>query len=151
MVVEKIPSQIVISDLNKATTLVFWQDLVDAIESTGVVVDDDEYDTLIFKDRVYDVRSFRQLSVQIENTGANAIDVTILGATKNFDVLATDLAIGDYDIVLSAEEEIAAAAVMSTAFENVRTTPLITAIVIRAKEAVDANPGKVRADIKFQQ
>jgi len=149
LVVEKTPTQKVVSDLKNPATLAYFEDLVDNIDTTGVVVDDAAYNTGSFLDRGYDVRFFQQLSVEIENIGANSILVTILGTTKDFDVLADDLVIGDFDLILSAEETIAAAAKMATAFENVKTTPLITAIVIRAKETLAANPGTVRADVKF--
>jgi len=149
--VEKIPTQKVITDLKKATTLVYWEDDQDAISTTGVVVDEDTYNTGTFLDRGFDVRTFRQLSAEIENIGANSILVTILGTTKDFGDFDTDLVVADFDLVLSAEETIVAAAKMATAFEKVRTTPLITAILVRAKESIAANPGTVRADIKFQE
>jgi len=147
--VEKIPTQKVISNLQKATTLVYWEDTQNSISTTGVVVDEDTYNTGTFLDRGFDVRTFKELSAELENIGANSILVTILGTTKDFDDFDTDLVVADFDLVLSAEETIAAAAKMSTAFEKVKTTPLITAIIIRAKEALAANPGTVRADIKF--
>lgn len=147
--VEKIPTQKVISNLQKATTLVYWEDTQDSISTTGVVVDEDTYNAGSFLDRAFDVRTFKELSTEIENIGASSILVTILGTTKDFDDLDTDLVIGDFDLILSAEETIAAAAKMATPFEKVKTTPLITAMLVRAKEAVAANPGTVRADIKF--
>ncbi len=121
----------------------------DGIAATAVVVDEDTYDLGGFIDRDYDVQGMDAVSILIENTGANSIDYTILGATKYFDKDGLDAALvdADFDQVLVAE---AALATLTRAapFNLVLDTPNITAIRIRAKEALAANPGAVRADIK---
>ena len=83
--------------------LAFFQDLVDSINSTGVVVDNVAYDLGTFLDRDYDVRLFEGVSVQLQNIGLNSIDYKILGATKDFSVLDTDLVDSDFTEELVAE------------------------------------------------
>lgn len=88
--------------------------------------------------------------MQIKNTGANSIDITILGTTKDFTNLDNDLVDGDFTETELAEEAIAAAAV-STIYNLDRTPsgkPAITAVRLRAKETVAVNPGEVTAAIK---
>lgn len=89
--------------------LAFFQDLVDSINTTGVVVDNGAYDLGTFLDRDYDVRLFEGVSILLQNIGANSIDYTILGATKDFDVLDNDLNDSDFTEELVAEVAIAAA------------------------------------------
>ena len=148
MVEKKLTSKS-ISLNNRAENQVYFEDKNDGIDGTGVVVDEDAYDTGGFLDRDYDVRLFKNLSMQIKNIGANTIDITILGTTLDFDTLA-DLADGDFTEVELAEVAVATTAI--SAIYNLDRTPSgkpsITAVRLRAKEAVAANPGTVRASIK---
>ena len=118
-------------------------------DSVGIVIEDDTFDTGPGLDRDYDVRGHVGVSVLLSNSGANAIDVTILGATKDFPMNQMDgvLVDADFTETLLAEEEVAAAA-SATAYALVRTTPQITAIRIRAKEALAANPGNLKGNVK---
>ena len=144
-----------LTEKSKASTkrgnlLVYFEDVSDNIDGTGIVVDDPVYDTGGFLDRDYDVRTFKNLSMQIKNIGANSIDITILGTTKDYSVMNTDLADVDFTETELAEEIVAAAAV-STIYNLDRTPPgkpAITAVRLRAKETVATNSGTVRANIK---
>lgn len=120
----------------------------DAIAVTPVVVDDPVYDTGLFIDRDYDIRGYSGLAILIENTGANSIDYTILGATKYFekDKLDTTLVDADFVEIVVAEVPLAATT-RASPFTLVLDTPKLTAIRLRAKETVAASPGAVRADI----
>ncbi len=134
-------------DVNNRKRLI-WKD-TSIFATTGIVVDDVAYDTGVFLDRDYDVRSHAGVSISIENVGANSIDYTILGATKDFTMndLDTGLADADFTETLVAETAIGAAAT-SAEFKLVRDTPSITAIRIRAKETSGTNPGTARGDVK---
>ncbi len=125
-----------------------WKDN-SLIETTGIVVDDVAYDTGIFLDRDYDVRSHDGVSITIENVGANSIDYILLGATKDFTMNELDSGLVDADFTETLQAEGAVATgVTDTPFTLVRTTPVITAIRLRAKETVGGSPGTVRADIR---
>ena len=134
------------SDKTKKGKFIFKDD---GIAATAIVVDDAAYDTGVFIDRDYDVQGMDAVSILIENTGANSIDYTILGATKYFvkDGLDAALVDADFDQVLVAEVALAATT-RAAPFNKVLDTPDITAIRIRAKETVGGSPGAVRADIK---
>ncbi len=125
-----------------------WKDDT-TFDSVGIVIDDSTFDTGTGIDRDYDVRGFDGVSVLLSNSGANAIDVVILGATKDFAMNAMDATLVDADFteVLLTEEEVASGA-SATALDLLRTTPKITAIRIRAKEAVAANPGVLKGNVK---
>ncbi len=125
-----------------------WKD-TSTFVGAGIVVDDVAYDTGGFLDRDYDVRSHAGVSVSIENVGANSIDYTILGATKDFVMndLDTGLADADFTETLVAEAARAAAAT-GAEFKLVRDIPSITAIRIRAKETVGGSSGTARGDVK---
>lgn len=148
--VEKLLTQKISQSKFRAENLVYYEDKNDNIDTTGVTVDDAVYDTGAFLDRDYDVRLFKNLSMQIKNTGANSIDITVLGTTKDFGDLDTDLVDGDFTETELVEEAVVAGAV-STIYNLDRTPsgkPAITAVRLRAKEAVAANPGEVTAAIK---
>lgn len=132
---------------NNTQRLVFKDDTT--FESVGIVIDDDVYDTGTGLDRDYDVRGHSGVSIHLKNTGANAIDVTILGATKDFTMndIDGDLVDADFDEILLAEEEVAAGA-YATTYSLVRDTPLITAIRVRVKEALAANPGVLKGTVR---
>jgi len=125
-----------------------WKDK-SGIDVAGIVVDNDTYDTGTHLDRDYDVRSHDGVSILIENQGANSIDYTILGATKDFAMNAMDATLVDADFaeVLVAEAALAATT-RAVPFDLERVTPSITAIRIRVKETTAAMPGNLRADIK---
>ncbi len=124
-----------------------WQD-ESGFKSAGVVVDDVAYDTGVFIDRDYDVRSLDAVSIALENIGANSVDYTILGATKDFtnEAMDTDLVDADFSEILVAEAAIAAAA--KDIFKLIRDSPEITAIRIRAKETAGGSPGNLRGDVR---
>jgi len=124
-----------------------WRDET-VFQGAGVGVDDPAYDTLLFLDRDYDVRSLDAVSVALENIGANSVDYTILGATKDFaaEAMDTDLVDADFSEVLAAEAAIVATA--KATFTLVRATPEITAIRIRAKETVAASASTLRGDVR---
>ncbi len=134
------------SDKTKKGKFIFKDD---GIAAVAVVVDDVAFDTGLFLDRDYDVQGMDAVSILIENTGANSIDYTILGATKYFvkDGLDAALVDADFDQVLVAEVALAATT-RAAPFNKVLDTPDITAIRIRAKETAGGSPGAVRADIK---
>ncbi len=124
-----------------------WRDQT-GFEVAGVVVDDVTYDTGIFIDRDYDVRSLDAVSIALENIGANSVDYTILGATKDFAAEAMDAGLADADF---SEILVAEAAIVATAkdtFKLVRDSPEITAIRIRAKETVGGSSGTLRGDVR---
>lgn len=134
----------------RASNLLYFEDVSDNIDGTGIVVDDAAYDTGGFLDRDYDVRIYKNLSMQIKNIGANSIDITILGTTKDFTDLDADLVDADFTETELAEEAVAVNAV-STIYNLNRQPdgkPAITAVRLRAKETVAVNPGTVRANIK---
>ncbi len=135
------------SDVNNTKKLVWKDDTT--FDSVGIVVEDATFDTGPSLDRDYDVRGFDGISVLLSNSGANAIDVVILGATKDFAMNAMDATLVDADFteVLLTEEEVAAAA-SATALDLLRPTPKITAVRIRVKEAVAANPGNLKGNVK---
>ncbi len=81
-------------------------DETDSINSTGVAVDNGNYGNGTFKDRDYDIRGAKAVSILLKNIGANSIDYTILGATKNFNDPDTELDYEDYGEVLKAETAI---------------------------------------------
>lgn len=148
--VEKTLTQKITDKPPKARNLPYFEDVSDNIDTTGVVVDDAAYDTGLFLDRDYDVRLFKNLSMQIKNIGGASIDITILGTTKDFSVLDTDLVDADFTETELAEEAVVANAV-STIYNLNREPagkPAITAVRLRAKETVALNPGTVRANIK---
>ncbi len=88
--------------------LLFFVDIVDAIKSTGVVVDNAAYDTGIFKDRDYDVRQFKGFFIALENIGANSVDFTIRSTTKDFTIMDSDITDDDFD-----KEEVAETAIVA--------------------------------------
>jgi len=149
-VVEKILTQKIKQVKFRASNLLYFEDVSDNIDGTGIAVDDPVYDTGGFLDRDYDVRIYKNLSMQIKNIGANSIDITILATTKDFSVLDTDLVDADFTETELAEEAVAAAAV-STIYNLNRQPegkPAITAVRLRAKETVALASGTVRANIK---
>ena len=88
--------------------LLHYEDVVDAVKTTGIVVDDAAYDTGTFKDRDYDVRAFQNFLIALENIGANEVKYKILSSTKDFSVLDTDLSDDDFDKEEKAETTIPA-------------------------------------------
>jgi len=121
----------------------------DSLNSVAVVVDDVAYDTGLFLDRDYDVRGMAGASIQLENTGANSIDIEILGSTKWFDkdALDTSLVDADFDEVLVAEAALGAATKKALYTVDL-TNADITAIRIRAKETVGGSPGAILGEVK---
>ena len=148
--VEKTLTEKITQKKFRASNLVYFEDTSDNIDGTGIAVDDVAYDTGTFLDRDYDVRLFKNLSMQIKNIGANSIDITILGTTKDFSDLDADLA--DVDFTETELAEVAVGVNAVSAIYNLDRTPpgkpAITAVRLRAKETVVALPGTVRANIK---
>ncbi len=118
-------------------------------DSVGIVIDDSTYDTGTGLDRDYDIRGHDGVSVLLSNSGANSIDVTILGATKDFPMNGIDATLVDADFTetLLAEEAVAASA-SATSYKLVRDTPEITAIRVRAKETAGGSPGVLKGNVK---
>ena len=148
--VEKTLTQKIKQSKFRAANLVYLEDVSDNIDGTGIAVDNVAYDTGAFLDRDYDVRLFKNISMQIKNIGANSIDITILGTTRDFTVLDTDLVDADFTETELTEEAVAVNAV-STLYNLNRQPegkPAITAVRLRAKETLGGSPGTVRANIK---
>lgn len=125
-----------------------WQDET-GFKTAGIAVDDVNYDTGSFIDRDYDVRSLDAVSIVLENIGANSIDYTILGATKDYNAEAmdADLVDGDFTETLVANITLTASST-STPYELQRLYPTITAIRIRAKETIALSNSTLRGDVK---
>lgn len=102
-------TQKTVSSTKRGALLVYHEDVSDSIDSTGIVVDNANYDLGTFLDRDYDVRIYKEFVALLQNIGANSIDYKILGATKDFTILATDLVDADFTEELVAEAAIAAA------------------------------------------
>lgn len=89
--------------------LLWYEDIVDLISTTGVVVDDVAYDTGTFLDRDYDVRPYKSVSIALQNIGANSVDFKILSTTKDWPAtLDAGLTDDDFDKEEVAETAIAA-------------------------------------------
>lgn len=80
--------------------LAYWEDA--SFKNVDVDVDSENYDVGSFRDRDYDVRRFVSCSIILDNRGPNKVNYTILGATKDFDDLDTDLKDGDFTEVEQA-------------------------------------------------
>ena len=87
--------------------LVYDLDETDAINTTGVDVDDGNYDNGTFKDRDYDVREYKSLAINLENIGNNDVKYKILSAEKDFTDLDADLGDDDFDKEEKAETTLA--------------------------------------------
>lgn len=148
--VEKTLTQKIVQSKFRASNLTYLEDVSDNIDGSGIVVDDPAYDTGTFLDRDYDVRLFKNLSMQIKNIGANSIDITILGTTKDYTIMNDDLVDADFTEIELVEETVVATGV-STIYNLNRQPegkPAITAVRLRAKESAGTFPGTVRANIK---
>jgi len=109
-VVEKTLTPKPVTNIKRGDILVYDEDVSDNIDSTGVVVNDAAYDAIgSFLDRDYDIRRYKQIAILLQNIGANSIDHKILGTTKDFASLDTDLVDSDFTEELVAEAAIAAA------------------------------------------
>lgn len=89
---------------------IFDKDTNDAIDTTGVVVDNANYDNGTFKDRDYDVRKYKSVAINLENIGANSIDYKVLSTTKDFVDLDADIGDDDFDKEEKAETALVARA-----------------------------------------
>lgn len=87
---------------NKAYDL-YSVDENDSIHTTGVNVDDGNYDNGTFLDRDYDLRDKKNIAINLENIGANAIKYKILSTNKHFDDFATEITDDDFDKEEKAE------------------------------------------------
>lgn len=108
----------------------FLQDVLNSINTTGVAVDNANYDLGTFTDRDYDVRIMKSFAAILQNIGLNSVDFTILGATKDFTKLDTDLNIGDFTEILVAEAALAIA---------VKATGTVTLVGVLAADTVTVN------------
>jgi len=91
--------------------LLWYEDIVDLISTTGVAVDNAAYDTGTFLDRDFDVRPFKSVSIALQNIGANSVDFKILSTTKDWPAtLDAGLTDDDFDKEEVAETAIAAGA-----------------------------------------
>ena len=88
----------------------FDKDTNDSIDTTGVVVDDGNYDNGTFKDRDYDVRKYKSVAINIQNIGANAIKYKVQSTTKDFVDFDADISDDDFDKEEKAETSLAAGA-----------------------------------------
>ncbi len=127
-----------------------FSDKVDDIDGVGVVVDNVAYNTGTFKDREYDVRAFKGMSIDLENVGADSIDFIVEASTKDFTDIVADLDDADYNVELKAEATLTATSRVN-AIDETWTTPRFTAIRLRAKETVGGDSGTVRADVKAKR
>lgn len=137
------------ADTKRGSILVYKEDTNDAIDTTGIVIDEDTYDTA-FVDRDFDVRDLKNFNIQVINSGAQSIHVRILGTTKDHNGVDGDLADADFTETELAEEVVATTA-SSTLYNLDRThdgTPGITAVRLQIKEVVAANPGNAICNIK---
>jgi len=99
------------------------------IEAGGITVNQDAYSAGL--DRIYDVRGFKDMHVEIENTGgANGLTYKIEKARKNFTLLA-DLVDADFDKDIKADTNVAFGA--DDISDIVDISPETTAIRIRVK------------------
>jgi len=98
------------------------------LENTGTVLTTSSFDSAT--DRIYDIRGFLGFFSQINNAGSVSIDVLIEKATKHFDNIS-DLTNADF--VEEVAVETVAASGLSAPYENLRATPMDTAIRIRLK------------------
>ncbi len=121
-----------------------WSDTKDNFDSAGVAVDDGVYDTGGFEDRDYDVRGLSHISIDLENTGANSIDYTLLGATKPFTKIS-ELVDADYHLAEVAET--ALAGTTRVAIYDETLTSRITALRLRAKETTPTSDSTLRGDV----
>lgn len=125
-----------------------FEDLNDNIKTTGVAVDDDNYDTSTFLDRDYDVRAVDAFIIKVENIDpADGITLTVLTTTKDYDIMNTDLVDADFSETGLTEESVAAGA-KSTTYKLVVDSPEITAVRLRAKRQTTLLDSLARADIR---
>lgn len=87
---------------NKAYDL-YSVDENDSIHTTGVAVDDGNYDNGTFLDRDYDLRDKKNIAINLENIGANAIKYKILSTNKHFDDFDAEITDDDFDKEEKAE------------------------------------------------
>jgi len=66
-------------------------------------VDDGNYDNGTFLDRDYDIRDKKNISINLENIGANAVKYKILSTPKHFTDLDADISDDDFDKEEKAE------------------------------------------------
>lgn len=108
--VKKALTQVYAQDGRSGEPPIFDQDKVDNIHTTGVVVDNPNYDNDSFLDRDYDVRKYKSIAFLLENIGVNSVDYKILSTSKNFADLDADLVDDDFDKEEQAETAVAARA-----------------------------------------
>jgi len=115
-----------------------------AIADTALVVDNAAYSAAF--DRLYDLKGLEEWWFQIENTGANSIDMLVEKSHKEFTDITT---LVDADFETETAEAAIGAAAKSAANSKTGVTPEITAIRIRFKETVGTNPGAAKGEMGF--
>jgi len=98
-------------------------------------------------DRIYDVRGFLGFFAQIDNRDGSSVDIDYLiqKTTTHFENL-TDIQSTDW-LEEVAEVQVNAGE-LSVLYETVRATPMITAIRLRIKTALNSgNPGLINGTI----
>lgn len=109
--------------------------LHDAVLVAGAIsVNQDAYTTGL--DRIYDVRGFKNMHIEYENTGvANGLTFTIQKARIDYDLL-TELVDADFDVDLLADTDVAFGT--TNIQDVVDLSPETTAIRIRVKRQTAA-------------
>ena len=108
-------------------TLVSFDD--DELQTGGITIDQDAYTAGL--DREYNVRGFKNMHIQIKNTGgANGLTYTIENSSKDFASIS-DLVSADYDKVIKADTNVAFGAQDTN--DIIDISPETTAIRVRVK------------------
>ncbi len=142
--VEIIPVQKIIAIPKRSSNMPYYEDKTDDFDTTGIVVDDDSYDTGTFLDRDYDVRLDKAISILLENLGANDVKYTILSTTEDYDVMNDDLEDNDFTEVEKAEATITAGASATGSVEvtggpSVKADGTLTCVSAKANTFADGD------------
>jgi hypothetical protein len=130
---------------NQSTNFsVYSQDENNSIHTTGVDVDDGNYDNGSFLDRDYDLRDKKNISINLENIGANAVKYKILSTNKHFANLDSEITDDDFDkeekveTVLNPRSK-ATGSVELTGGPSVAASGTITCLGVLAGDTVTVN------------